>query len=113
MDNKKIASMLLRVQMDDLKDADKLVDYATAIASEGDSSIASALYARAKTRLNQMNEDKRTIESVLMRAEQEAAMNGTSITTSDIYADVCKDWVESWEEKIRSKMMQFINKGKV
>ena len=105
MDNKKIASMLLKVQMDDLKDADKLVDYARIIAEEGDTSIASAFYARAKTRLNQMNEDKRTIEAVMTRAEQEAAMNGNTISLNDIYADVCKDWVESWEEKIRNKMM--------
>lgn len=105
MDNKKIATMLLKVQMDDLKDADKLVDYAGIIASEGDTSIASTLYQRAKTRLNQMNEDKRTIESVMMRAEQEAQMNGVTMSTNDIYADVCKNWVESWEEKIRAKLM--------
>ena len=105
MDNKKIAELLLKVQMDDLTDADKLVDYAHKIAAEGDSSIASALMSRAKSRLTQMNEDKRTIESVMMRAEQEAAMNGVTASTSDIYAEVCKDWVDSWEEKIRSKLM--------
>lgn len=105
MDNKKIAEMLLKIQMDDLKDADKLVDYAHKIAAEGDSTIASALMSRAKARLTQMNEDKRTIESVMMRAEQEAAMNGVTASTNDIYAEVCKDWVESWEEKIRTKLM--------
>ena len=35
MDNKKIAEMLLKVQMDDLKDADMLVDYAGIIEAEG------------------------------------------------------------------------------
>ena len=105
MDNKKIAEMLLKIQMDDLKDADKLVDYAHRIMAEGDTSIATALMTRAKSRLSQMNEDKRTIESVMMRAEQEASMNGVTVSTNDIYADVCKDWVESWEDKIRSKLM--------
>ena len=105
MDNKKIAGMLLKIQMDDLKDADKLVEYARIIADEGDTSVASALYARAKTRLNQMAEDKRTIESIMMRAEQEAAANGIPMTTGDIYKDITMEWVESWEEKIRSKMM--------
>ena len=105
MDNKKIAGMLLKIQMDDLKDADKLAECARAIAEEGDTSIASALYARAKTRLNQMAEDKRTIESVMMRAEQEAAANGIPISIGDIYKEITTEWVDSWEEKIRSKMM--------
>jgi len=105
MDNVKIASMLLKLQMDDLKDADMLAGYAKAIENEGDSNIASALYARAKARLNHVEEDKRTIESVMMRAEQEASMNGTSINASDVYAMVTKDYVNEWEEKIRRCMM--------
>lgn len=105
MDNKKIAGMLLKIQMDDLKDADKLADCARMIADEGDTSIASALYARAKTRLNQVEEDKRSIEAVMMRAEQEAAANGIPMTAGDIYKDITTEWVESWEEKIRSRMM--------
>ena len=105
MDNVKIAGMLLKLQMDDLKDADMLVSYAKAIESEGDSNIASALYQRAKARLNHVEEDKRTIESIMMRAEQEAAMNGTTMNASDVYAKVTKDYVDQWEEKIRRCMM--------
>ena len=105
MDNKKIAGMLLKVQMDDLKDADMLMDYAEAIAREGDGTTASALYARAKSRLNQMNECKRTIENVMLRAEQEAAMNGESVSTAGIYAELYNDWINSWEEKLRSRAM--------
>ena len=104
MDNKKIAGMLLKVQMDDLKDADMLVDYAEAAEREGDAAIASAMYARAKTRLSQMDECKRTIGSVMMRAEQEAAVTGEPISTSGIYADLYNDWIYSWEEKLRSRI---------
>lgn len=105
MDYKKIAGMLLKVQMDDLKDADMLVDYAEKIAAEGETSIASAMYARAKSRLAQMAECKRAIESVMTRAEQEASMNGTSVATADIYSELYKDWINSWEESLRNKMM--------
>ena len=105
MDNKMIAGLLLKVQMDDLKDADMLADYAAAIAAEGDTSIATALYSRAKSRLSQMNECKRTIDSVMMRAEQEASMTGESMSVDGVYAELYKDWINSWEEKIRSKMM--------
>ena len=104
MDNKKIAEMLLKVQMDDLKDADMLVDYAGIIEAEGDSSIASALYTRAKNRLSQMNECRRTIESVMARAEQEAAMNGTTFSRDGIYSELYINWISTWEEKIHSQM---------
>lgn len=105
MDNKKIAGMLLKVQMDDLKDADMLIGYAEEAEREGDASIASAMYSRAKTRLNQMNECKRTIESVMMRAQQEAAVTGETVSTDSIYSELYNDWINSWEEKLRSKMM--------
>ena len=105
MDNKKIASMLLKVQMDDLKDADMLVDYAEAATREGDTAIATAMYARAKNRLAQMNECKRTIESVMARAESEAAMNGTSFSADAVYSELYKDWIDGWENKIKDRMM--------
>ena len=105
MDNKKIAGMLLKVQMDDLKDAEMLLDYGEAAEREGDTAVASAMYTRAKNRLAQMNECKRTIESVMMRAEQEAAATGEPISTAGIYADLYNDWINSWEEKLRARMM--------
>ena len=52
-----------------------------------------------------MNECKRTIDSVMMRAEQEASMTGESMSVDGVYAELYKDWINSWEEKIRSKMM--------
>ena len=105
MDNKKIAGMLLKVQMDDLKDADMLMDYAEAAQREGDSAVASAMYARAKNRLAQMNECKRTIEGVMSRAANEAAMNGESFSVDAVYKELYTDWIEGWEEKIQSRMM--------
>ncbi|MBO7712198.1 MAG: hypothetical protein J6S85_01685 [Methanobrevibacter sp.] len=105
MDNKKIAEYLLKIQMDDLKDADMLIEYAQKIAIEGDTSVANALYSRAKTRLSQMNECKRTIEAVMSRAEQEAAMSGNPVTTANIYSEMYADWINSWEEKLLHKMM--------
>lgn len=105
MDNKKIAGMLLKVQMDDLKDADMLIGYAEAAEREGDTAVASAMYTRAKNRLAQMNECKRNIDSVMNRAEQEAAMNGVSFSPDAVYSELYKDWIDGWEEKIKSRMM--------
>lgn len=105
MDNKKIAGMLLKVQMDDLKDADMLIDYAEIASREGDSNVASAMYSRAKNRLAQMNECKRTIDSVMARAEQEAAMNGVSFSADAVYSELYKDWIDGWENKIKDRMM--------
>lgn len=105
MDNKKIAGMLLKVQMDDLKDADMLIGYAEAAEREGDTAVASAMYTRAKNRLAQMNECKRTIDGVMSRAEQEAAINGVSFSADAVYSELYKDWIDGWEEKIKSRMM--------
>ena len=105
MDNKKIAGMLLKVQMDDLKDADMLIDYAEIAAREGDTSVASAMYARAKSRLAQMNECRRTIDGVMVRAEQEAAMNGEVFSADAVYSELYKDWIDGWENKIKDRMM--------
>ena len=105
MDNKKIAGMLLKVQMDDLKDADMLIGYAEAAKAEGDTAIANAMYTRAKNRLAQMNECKRTIDSGVMRAEQEAVSNGESFNKDGIYSELYNDWINSWEEKLHAKMM--------
>lgn len=105
MDNKKIAGMLLKVQMDDLKDADMLIDYAEEAKREGDASIASAMYTRAKQRLSQMNECKRTIDSVMMRAEQEASSMGETFNKDGIYSELYNNWINSWEERLMAKMM--------
>ena len=105
MDNKMIAGLLLKLEMDDLKDADMLVDYAEKISAEGDTTTASAVMTRAKTRLNQMTDCKRMIEQVMARAEQEAAMSGETFHPDKIYAELYNDWINSWEEKIRTKMM--------
>lgn len=105
MDNRKIAGMLLKVQMDDLKDADMLMDYAEAAKREGDTTIANAMYTRAKSRLSQANECKRTIDSVMMRAEQEAVSNGESFNKDSIYSELYNEWINGWEEKLQSRMM--------
>ncbi|MBO6100849.1 MAG: hypothetical protein J6P07_05905 [Spirochaetaceae bacterium] len=105
MDNKMIAGLLLKLEMDDLKDADMLVEYAKEIAEAGDNSIAASIYSRAKSRLNQMTECKRMIEQVMMRAEQEASVTGESFPKGSIYKELYEDWIDSWEEKIKAKMM--------
>ena len=46
MDNKKIAGMLLKVQMDDLKDADMLIGYAEAAKNEGDTDVMPISFLR-------------------------------------------------------------------
>ena len=71
MDNQRIAGILMKVQSDDLKDAEMLTDWAEEVKESGDMSIAGALASRAKARLNQMAECERSIESVLMRITDE------------------------------------------
>lgn len=69
MDNEKIANILMKVQADDLKDAEMLADWAEEAKEAGDTAIASALCSRAKSRLAQMYETDRSIKNVLSRVQ--------------------------------------------
>lgn len=70
MDNEKIANILMKVQADDLKDAEMLADYAEEMKNAGDMALASALAARSKARLSQMYETDRSIKNVLARVTE-------------------------------------------
>ena len=104
MDNQKIVGILLKVQMDDLKDAEMLADYARKIKDAGDTNIAMAMMNRAKTRLAQMEDCKRSVSTVMQRMKDEAAMNGTTLDEGALYADLYREHVNDWEEAIRNKM---------
>ena len=95
MDNKKIAEMLLKVEMDDLNDADMLADYAEKIKECGDMSLAQAMMARAKQRLSQMEECARSVETVLSRDGGD--MHSTK---SDIY----ESYIDAWKHKVKAKI---------
>lgn len=104
MDNKKIAEILFKLHMDDLKDAEMLADYAKCVSDAGDASIASALYARSKTRLNQASECERHIASVMERMQEEAAAMGEAYDPNAIYTDMYNNWIDTWTDKVKRKL---------
>lgn len=96
MDNKKIAEMLLKVEMDDLNDADMLADYAEKIKECGDMSLAQAMMARAKQRLSHMEECSRSVETVLARD----GGNDMHSMKSEIY----EGYIDAWKHKVKAKI---------
>jgi len=104
MDNKKIAEKLFKVQMDDLKDAEMLADYAKCIADEGDTSISAALYTRAKQRMTQSMEMDRHIETVMERMKEEALNMGQTFNPHEIYSSMYHDYIGGWTDKIKRKL---------
>lgn len=99
MHNKKIMELLLSVQMDDLNDAEMLAHYAREIHEAGDADIARAIAARAKSRLAQMADCKRTIEVVMQRI---VAEGGES--TDGVYKELLENYVEKNAEKVKGML---------
>lgn len=96
MDNEKIANILMKVQADDMKDAEMLTDWAEEAKEAGDMAIASALAARAKARLNQMYETERSIKSVLARMTDQ----GETIDFKSLYEKHLSHSAEKLTEKL-------------
>ena len=104
MDNVRIAEIVLKLQMDDLKDAQMLSDYAEEVKQIGDTAIASALNNRAKSRLNLMSECERTIAALMQRIKDENAINGTEISEENLYSELYKKYLNYQSEKVREKI---------
>lgn len=104
MDNEKIAEMLFKLEMDDLKDADMLADYAAKINGYGDPGIAQAIGNRAKARLAQLVDCSHTIETVMQRIKEEKTAAGETFIDGGIYQDMLKKYIADWTEKVKMKI---------
>jgi DNA-binding protein H-NS len=83
MKSKKIIEVLLKLQMDDLKDAEMLKDYAEEMKELGEHSIAASLASRAKQRLNQVTECENSIHNMMEKMKIEAEEMGHKINTDE------------------------------
>ena len=104
MENEKIAQLLFKLQMDDLKDADMLADYARKIMDYGDSPLSQAMVNRAKARLAQTAECQKTIDTVMQRIKDEKAAAGQMYEGGGMYAEMLNSYIEEWTEKIHHKL---------
>ena len=93
-----IAELLLNVEMDDLKDAGMLAEYAEQAEDIGDSAISQALIARSKNRLALMNECQNSIKNLMTRDGHEM----TAIES--VYEELLKKYTENEAERIRLKL---------
>lgn len=104
MDNQKIAEILLKLQMEDLNDADMLAEYAKEIEELGDVAIAQAIANRAKTRLSQMAECDHSIKLLMQRVQSDKAAKGEPFNEDSLYAVLYKKHVESNADRVRKKL---------
>lgn len=104
MENEKIAQLLFKLQMDDLKDADMLADYARKIMDYGDTPLGQAMINRAKARLTQTAECQKTIDNVMQRIKDEKSATGESYQDGGMYRDMLYSYIEEWTEKIHHKL---------
>lgn len=104
MDYDKIASMLFKMEMDDLKDADCYADYAKKVMDYGDSSLAQMIANRAKARLSQLTEMQRTIDTVMSRMKDEKVAAGETMMEGGIWEDMYKSYVDEWTSSVKKKL---------
>lgn len=104
MENEKIVDLLFKLEMDDLKDADMLVDYAKKIMDYGDTSIAQAITNRAKARLAQLADCENTIANVMQRIKEEKQAAGLTYIDGGVYEEMYKAYITEWTYKIKSKI---------
>lgn len=104
MENKKIAAILFKIQMDDLKDADMLACYAEEVREYGDPSLAESIAARAKLRLQHMVECDRSIQQVMQRMAAESPEEAALVSDENLYSIMYKDYLATWTDKVRMKL---------
>lgn len=107
MENKKIAAILFKIQMDDLKDADMLADYAKEVYEYGDNSLAESIVGRAKLRLQHMSECDKHIQTVMQRIAMESPEEASMVSEDNLYSIMYKDYLTTWTEKVRMKLENF------
>ena len=83
--------------MDDLKDAAKLADYAKEMRDAGDMPMSSAIASRAKARLSQVQEDERSIKTVMER------MEGPSLK-QNVYEKLLEKYVMCEHDRIHKQL---------
>lgn len=98
MDNRKIAMILLKVEMDDLADAEMLADWAKEIEAAGDMGLAGNMRIRAKNRMTQADECKRTFYTVSQRSEPGEM--------DDFYKDMLEMHLMETHERVRNKLAE-------
>ena len=93
MDDNKIAEMFLKLEMDDLKDASMLADYAKKLHEAGESTMASYMSNRAMSRLSHVDEAKQHIHNVMARS-------GVSMS-QNMYEEILEQYVREETERIK------------
>lgn len=95
MNNKRIAEIVLKVQMDDLADAQMLAEYAHEVSMLGDNALAQSMAQRSKMRLSQMSECERAVGTVMQRIEAEGTESAESV-----YKELLEKHLEYSAEKV-------------
>lgn len=72
MKYKKDITHMTKMMMDELKDAQMIIDYAKCAKDEGHPEIANYFFMRAKTRAQMMNEDHQRLEELIKKEEAES-----------------------------------------
>lgn len=100
MDYIKLLEMMVKVQMDDLTDADMLIDYAKKAEIAGSMEMYQKFAARAKARIQSYDSCTAEIDSIVQRMKSE---NPAAEEKAVLY-DIQSMYVNDWKERIKDRL---------
>ena len=105
MKGKKITEALLRTQMDHLKDAEMLLDYAEDMKELGESSLCSMFISQAKARLAAAADCDHIIDSCKQRLVDEAKLNNAAFNmdVNNGYAMAYKKYIADTVDALKRR----------
>ena len=96
-EEKKLLKMLIKMQSDDIKDAEMLAEYAEKAKSSGHTALAQRFASRAKMRASQYEEDESELREYLKKTKGENAPNSVQSQCLELM-------LESQQEKYQQVM---------
>ena len=105
MKGKKITEALLRTQLDHVKDAEMLLDYAEDMKELGETSLCSMFLSQAKTRLASAADCDHIIDSCKQRLVDEAKLNNAAFNmdVNNGYAMVYKKYIADTVDALKRR----------
>lgn len=100
MEYMKLLEIMTKVQMDDLTDAEMLMDYAKESMEYGSEEIHNKLLNRAKTRMQNYDTCSADIENIISKMKAE----DPEINEKAVMYDMQKYYITDWKNRIKDKI---------
>lgn len=100
MDGVKLLEMMVKVQMDDLTDADMLADYAKKAMDAGSMDLYQKFTARAKARIQSYENCTEEMDAIIQKMKAE----DPTMDEKSVLYDIQNMYVHDWKNRIKDRI---------